>query len=276
MNISAVCSDIDGTLLDDKRELSKRTIEVISLIRHTTPVILASSRMPSAMRHLQRELGIEDHPLISYNGGYILRYRNRSEVYDVLDSVQIPLSVCSTIVSLSATIPVHVSLYSDNDWFAARSDQWTEREARITKVSPTILSFDRVIDNWQAAGRGAHKVMCMGDASHIDELTHSLEHLFPGELNIYRSKSTYLEIAPGSVSKASGLRKLMDHYYMKDLSMVMAFGDNYNDVEMIRSCGYGIAVANARPEVKSVAWRETAISKEDGVAVAIEKYFGLK
>lgn len=276
MNISAVCSDIDGTLLDNKRELSKRTIDVISSIRHTTPVILASSRMPSAMRHLQRELGIEDHPLISYNGGYILKYRNRSEVYDVLDSVQIPLSVCSTIVSLSATIPVHVSLYSDNDWFAARSDQWTEREERITKVSPAILSFDRVIDNWHAAGRGAHKVMCMGDASHIDELTRSLEHLFPGELNIYRSKSTYLEIAPGSVSKASGLRKLMDHYYAKDLGAVMAFGDNYNDVEMIRSCGYGIAVANARPEVKSVAWRETTTSKEDGVAAAIEKYFGLK
>lgn len=276
MNISAVCSDIDGTLLDSKRELSDRTIEVISRIRRNTPVILASSRMPSAMRHLQRQLGIEDYPLISYNGGYILKYKNGSESYDVLDSVQIPLSICSTIVSLSTTIPLHVSLYSNNDWFAARSDEWTEREERITKVSPTILSFDKVISNWDKSGYGAHKVMCMGDASHIDELTDALEHLFPGKLNIYRSKSTYLEIAPGSVSKASGLRKLMDHYYAKDLNSVMAFGDNYNDIEMIKSCGYGIAVANARPEVKSVAWSETINSKEDGVAVAIEKYFRLK
>jgi len=53
----------------------------------------------------------------------------------------------------------------------------------------------------------------------------------------------------------------------------MAFGDNYNDIEMIRNSGLGIAVENAIQEVKDVANEITLNSKEDGVAVAIEKYF---
>ena len=53
----------------------------------------------------------------------------------------------------------------------------------------------------------------------------------------------------------------------------MAFGDNYNDVDMIRNAGLGIAVGNAIQEVKDVAREITLASKEDGVAIAIEKYF---
>ena len=65
----------------------------------------------------------------------------------------------------------------------------------------------------------------------------------------------------------------MKERFDTDLSNVMAFGDNYNDVDMIRSTGYGIAVGNAIQEVKDVAKEITVNSKEDGVAIAIEKYF---
>jgi hydroxymethylpyrimidine pyrophosphatase-like HAD family hydrolase len=65
----------------------------------------------------------------------------------------------------------------------------------------------------------------------------------------------------------------MQQSFNTDLSGVMAFGDNYNDIEMIRNCGLGIAVGNAIQEVKDVAKEITLNSKEDGVAIAIEKYF---
>ena len=69
MKIRAICTDIDGTLLDSHRELSSRTVAAINSIKRDVPIILASSRMPGAIRHLQKELGIEDHPMICFNGG---------------------------------------------------------------------------------------------------------------------------------------------------------------------------------------------------------------
>ena len=57
MQIKLICSDIDGTLLNKDRELSKRTISAVKNIS-PTPFILISSRMPQAMSHLQEELMI--------------------------------------------------------------------------------------------------------------------------------------------------------------------------------------------------------------------------
>ena len=52
----------------------------------------------------------------------------------------------------------------------------------------------------------------------------------------------------------------------------MAFGDNYNDIDMLKAAGKGVAVGNAREEVKAVADEVTLNSTNDGVAVSIEKY----
>ncbi|HZI26493.1 MAG TPA: HAD hydrolase family protein, partial [Chryseolinea sp.] len=80
---------------------------------------------------------------------------------------------------------------------------------------------------------------------------------------------TYLEIAPKIISKASALELLLTELYKIPMSDVLAFGDNYNDMDLLRSVGLGIAVGNARQEVKEVAKEITLDSKQDGVAHAI-------
>jgi len=273
MKIRAVCTDIDGTLLDSRRELSPRTIAAIGRIRYRVPVILASSRMPGAMRHLQNQLGIADHPMICFNGGYVIYFEGDSPSPVVLDSVQIPLSICSTIIMLAKGTNLHVSLFAKDEWYAPSLDQWTEREERITKVSPTIMTFNDVMEKWDAAKSGAHKVMCMGPELEIEGMYSKLQTMFFNEIHVYQSKSTYLEISPKIISKASALKLVMEKRFKVDLSQVMAFGDNYNDIDMIQAVGIGIAVGNAIPEVKAVAREVTLNGREDGVAVAIEKYF---
>lgn len=272
MDIRAVCADIDGTLLDKNRELSPRTVSAIRNIKEKVPVILASSRMPGAMRHLQRDLGIEDYPLICFNGAYVIAYESGSPLPLVLDSVQIPLSACNAVLEITRTTGVHVSLFREDDWYAASHDQWTAREERITKVSPTILPLEQVMDQWRIANTGAHKIMCMGAEAEIEAIQHALQQSHHA-LHLYRSKTTYLEIAPSSISKASALRMVMKKKGYGDISQVMAFGDNYNDIELIRDAGLGIAVGNAIQEVKDVATEITLNAKEDGVAVTLEAYF---
>jgi len=272
MKFNALCSDIDGTLLDSHRALSIRTIAAIHRLPASVPVILASSRMPAAMRHLQVELGRPHEPLICFNGGYVLWERNGSEAPEVWTSVHIPLSVCHHIVALAKHTTLHVSLFESDHWYAAGEDSWTLREAGITKVQPTFKALDSVLKDWEEQKTGAHKIMCMGPEADIETMYHTLIETFPDELHVYRSKSTYLELAPKSISKATGLKLVMNKLNI-DMQTVIAFGDNYNDVEMLEAVGWGVAVANARDEVKIAAREIAPHHKADGVAITVEKYF---
>jgi Cof subfamily protein (haloacid dehalogenase superfamily) len=270
----AVCTDIDGTLLDARRQLSLATIEAFKKIPGDIPVILASSRMPSAMTHLQHELGVLHRPMICYNGGYVVHY-NGASTPEVIDNVQIPADVCERIVRLAAGTSINTSLYHADEWFAPVWDHWTEREARITKVEPRMEDSLAVIENWRTHGNGGHKLMCMGPENEINAMEDALRTSFGHAIHIYRSRPTYLELASIAVSKGSALKLLLDRKFGISLKQTIVFGDNYNDIDMLEAAGHGVAVADARPEVKAVANEVTFDSKSDGVAHSLRKHFDL-
>ena len=72
MKFKVLCSDLDGTLLSTKNNVSECTITEIQRSKNAIRVILVSARMPRSMTYLQRNLGIEDQPIIRYNGALIL------------------------------------------------------------------------------------------------------------------------------------------------------------------------------------------------------------
>ncbi|GAB3826500.1 Cof-type HAD-IIB family hydrolase [Pontibacter rugosus] len=273
MNLKAICTDIDGTLLNKERQLSERTIDTFRSLDKDIPVVLASSRMPSAMRHLQQELGILHNPLVCFNGGYIIYFEDGKTAPVQLDSTLVPAAVCTAIIELTRGTDIHISLYEQDNWYAPQLDYWAKREQNNTKVTPTISPLDAVLDAWHSSEAGAHKIMCMGPADEIEALYQELIKNYAAQIHAYRSKDTYIEIAPSAISKATALELLLESQFNIKLSEVMAFGDNYNDIDMLQAVGMGIAVGNAREEVKAVADKITLDSVDDGVAVAIEKYW---
>jgi Cof subfamily protein (haloacid dehalogenase superfamily) len=271
MKIAAVCTDIDGTLLDIRRELSPRTISSIQKISKDIPVILASSRMPAAMRHLQKALGIPHHPLICYNGGYTVHFEGEASASQIFTNEFIPADIASSVHDLSKGTDIHVSVYHKDAWYAPRLDQWTDREQRITKVNAEITDVAAVLSGWEK-NSGPHKVMCMGAENEIQIMEQQLQDRFNDQIHIYRSRPTYLELAPKIISKGAALALLLKKKYNIPMSEVLAFGDNYNDIDMVQAAGLGIAVGNARKEVKAVANEITLNSIDDGVAISIEKH----
>lgn len=266
MPIRIVFSDIDGTLLNEKRSLSKATIEIFKKLKGKTPIVLISARMPKAMRHLQKVGGIEDQPIIAYNGGLILKNK------EILHSTEIPNQLTETITAFDPNI--HFSLYHNDDWFIPKKDYWALREINNTKVDATLLSNEEVINQWKSKKIGAHKIMCMGNIDDIDRLFEYLETNYTNHLHLYRSKSTYIEISPKSISKKTAISYLLKHQYPKlTLAEAVAFGDNYNDMEMLNAVGYGVAVENAKQEVKDIAKYHTKAGVKDGVAAFLEKHF---
>jgi Cof subfamily protein (haloacid dehalogenase superfamily) len=264
MPYKLICSDIDGTLLNKDRELSESTIQEIKRVS-PIPFILISSRMPSAMRHLQVELGNTETPLIAYNGGLILDNNT------VLDSTFIDNKILKIIILKCNNTSIHLSLYHADEWYVPAMDYWAKREHNNTKVIPIVKSNEAVLKTWIEEKKGAHKIMCMGEENEIDTLYKSLEKTCSDDIMLYRSKSTYIEISHKSISKKTAIETLIKNCY-PEISMedVIAFGDNYNDVEMLKSVGMGVAVANANEAVMLVANMVTDTNKNDGVAKAIK------
>ncbi|MBQ4822850.1 Cof-type HAD-IIB family hydrolase [Aquimarina sp. MMG016] len=259
-----VFSDIDGTLLNKQRELSDFTISEIKRIKKTIPVILISSRMPSAMKHLQEELEITNQPLICYNGGLIL------VDHKPIHSTFIDTNIIEKLNLFNKDKSFHISLYHNDDWFVPEMDFWANREMENTKVTPVVKATEKVVEDWKISQKGAHKIMCMGEETYIDKAFDFLENNFGDTLHLYRSKPTYIEVAHKSISKLTAIEKLLDFHFDIPIADAVAFGDNYNDIAMIKAVGTGVAVANAKPETLEIADFITLSGKEDGVATYIK------
>lgn len=259
-----IFTDIDGTLLGPERVLTQATIDQVKRIKETIPFILVSSRMPKQMYHLQQDLGILNTPLIAFNGAYI------EKKGEVIHSSEIPISIIKDLVLLNEKAgedKIHISLFNANNWYVDKMDYWAKREETNTKISPEIKPNSEVLTLWEKENKGAHKIMCMGDKLRIDKIYQFLEENYNDVLHLYRSKDTYIEIASKEISKLTGIKTLLKCCYPTyNLEEVVAFGDNYNDEEMIGAVGHGVAVDNARDEVKAVAKSITQHHKEDGVA----------
>ena len=239
MTYKIAFTDIDGTLLNKERELSLKTIQTIKAL--PVPFILISSRMPNAMRHLQADLDIEKLPLICYNGGLIL-VDNKP-----IHSTEIPMNIHEVLQKLTTKHDFHVSWYHQDEWYVPSMDFWAKREENNTKVTPTVKPHLEVIKDWKNSKKGAHKIMCMGEADQIDKVYAYLEEHHANEIHLYRSKDTYIEIANKEISKLTAIESLLKHSYPDyKLSESVAYGDNYNDMEMLKAVGLGVAVQNAK------------------------------
>lgn len=268
MRFKAISSDIDGTLLNSERDLSPRLKAVVAAIPAEIPLILASARMPAAIRHLLLDLNRPAEALVAYNGGLVLDQKGQ-----VLESVTIPLPWVEEVVRITKDTQIHLSLFHEEDWYAPQADYWSNREIQNTKVTPTWMATEEVVSLWTTKNWGAHKIMCMGESGEIRALYEYLLLHGSEALHLYRSKETYLEIAPKQISKATGLARILQASHPFGMDQVIAFGDGYNDIDLLEQVGWGVALENAFPEVKAVANEISKHHKEDGVANTLERIF---
>ncbi|TXF89653.1 HAD family phosphatase [Neolewinella aurantiaca] len=269
MSYKIAFSDIDGTLLNADREPSPALKkEVKRLAASNIPFILISSRMPQAMTWIQDDLGITGLPLVCYNGGLVIVDG------EVVHSQEIPIIFLATIRKINEKLGLSVQLFHGEEWYVEEMDHYARREENNTRVKPQMRGNRETALDWADRPVSAHKIMVMGDPAGIDEMVARLEKITDGDyLHLYRSKDDYLEIASKEISKLTGISKVLEHKY-PDLTLAdcVAFGDNYNDIEMLEGVGLGVAVANARAEVLEVANITAGAAKEDGVALALKEF----
>lgn len=264
MKYKILCSDLDGTLLSTKSDVSDFTIAEISRIKAHVKIILVSARMPQSMTYLQRRLGIEHEPIVCYNGALILN--DQTEIL----STTIQLQNVEKVYEMANEHFVKLGLYYNNEWYVEENTERVRKEIYYTEATPFFRPTAETIADWQQRKVSAHKIMLMGIKDTIDALYPRLVEKLGAHVHLYRSNDTLIEVAPKTVSKLSAIEALLENG--NTLDDVIAFGDNYNDLEMLRLSGYGVAVENAREEVKAIADHVTNANTEDGVAQFIKEH----
>ena len=93
-----------------------------------------------------------------------------------------------------------------------------------------------------------------------------------GKMNVFRSEPFFLELVPNGIDKARSLAVLLEELGMEREEMI-AVGDGFNDLSMIRFVGLGVAMANAQEVVRQAADHITLSNEEDGVAAVVDRFF---
>lgn len=267
MNYKILCSDLDGTLLSSKNDVSDTTISEISKIKRKLKVVLVSARMPKAMTYLQKRLGIVNEPIVCYNGALVMQGKKK------IFSTTIDLSLIEKIYLMTKELGINIGFYHGEDWFASENTYFIQKEIQYTKTSPIFMPSLDILKHWRERKLGAHKLMLMGNKKALDLIVWEIKRELASKLILYRSSDILIEVAPQNTSKLLGIQKLLNDN--QSLDDVIAFGDNYNDIEMIKGVGYGVAVGNARDEVKAISDYITLNNIEDGVAHFISKYLSI-
>ncbi len=258
-------SDIDGTLLNPQRSLSRATEAAIRrVVGAGHHFVLCSSRPPTSMRILEAIYEGSGVPLVAYNGGLVLNSAGTA----VLDT---PIDADSALLIYEACWErdLHASFYAGNDWFAWGNDRWSERESNNTMVAPNSRRASEYVESDQVTEAPPHKIMCMGNANLINDLETMLSS--NDAVVTYRAKDTYLEIANSAVSKGDGVLVAAAELGV-EMRDVHVFGDNFNDLPAFAVAGTAVAVANANPAVLDAADVITSAHHDDGVARYLENW----
>lgn len=263
--IKLVAIDLDDTLLRDDLTISSYTQVVFKKVRELdVSITLATGRMFASARPYAELLGF-DIPLITYQGALVKNALSGEVVYHR----PLSLEVARRVIAYGRKKEVQVNFYLNDKLYVERITPQGEHYAALAGVP-----FNRVSDLEELLVEGnPMKLLLIEDESVIDTFALELRAILDEaglEAHLTKSKPLYLEVSHPEATKGVALRELARRLDI-NREEVMAFGDSFNDLEMIRFAGVGVAVANARPEVRRCARYITASNNDDGVAAALEK-----
>ena len=256
MEVKIVFSDIDGTFLTNSHEVTPKTeLAVKTLLEKNIPFVLVSARMPEAIYPITKKIGVKI-PIISYSGALVLT-EDEKILHDKKISAENTKKVLEEI--LQKYSDATINYYSGRKWFVKNFDDRVKGEMNITKVTAELANFNELLEK----NILPNKILIMAEPATCAKMETELGEKFPA-LNVVRSSKTLLEIMDRAVSKAAGIEILLKHFNLS-IENALAFGDNYNDVELLKFVGCGVALDNAPDDVKKIADKITTSNEDDGI-----------
>lgn len=262
----AIALDLDGTLTNHDKEITPMTHNMLmNAQRDGAHIILASGRPTYGIAPIAENLEIEKYGgyILSYNGGKIIDWTTKEELY----ANSLPESVLPILYKYAKENGHAILGYAGNEIVTETpDDKYVKEESRINKMN--IRKVECLLDELTPHPT---KLLMTGEPEDMKTAEEKLRTLVGSDMDVFRSAPFFIELVPKGIDKAQSLMRLLDRIGLTPKDMI-AFGDGYNDISMLKLAGMGVAMANAAPEVKAQADYVTLSNEEDGVAAAIEKF----
>ncbi|WP_203628298.1 Cof-type HAD-IIB family hydrolase [Lacticaseibacillus mingshuiensis] len=281
--IRIIASDMDGTLLNDKNEVSQENADAIKAAQAAgIEFMVATGRGLSEAKPLFADHDL--HPaFITING---------AKVYDEQEALKVEAAIPHPLaLSITQTLS-EANIYYE--LFTSRGIASDDRARRIQNVADVLVKLNPDTPYKIAVALSAARLELI-HITYVDDYAELLtdpavkiykvvafsregqaklagvKKVFDatGELAVTSSAANNLEINSIAAQKGTALEAYASQKGIR-MDEVMAIGDNLNDASMIKMAKYGVAMGNAIPEIKKIAWWTTATNRENGVAVAIQ------
>lgn len=262
----AIALDLDGTLTNHEKVVTPKTREaLLKAASEGAVIILASGRPTYGIEPVAEclELNQRGGYILSYNGGNIVNAQTGEKLF----SQFLPDEVIPELYAYAKEHDHALLGYAGNEIITEMpDDEYVKEESRINKMNI------RKVDNlFEALEPHPTKLLMTGAPTLMLKAEEELVEKLGDKMDIFRSAPFFLELVPKGIDKAKSLTRLLAKINLTPSDLI-AFGDGYNDLSMLKLAGMGVAMENAAPEVRAEADYVTLSNEEDGVAAALEHF----
>jgi Cof subfamily protein (haloacid dehalogenase superfamily) len=274
MPIKLIALDIDGTLLTYRSELTPRTRAAIEAAQaQGVKVVLVTGRRFGSAHQLIQELQL-DVMLISHNGALT----KDVVTLDTLGYHPLNVDLAQQVVHAGREFGADVICCDDPHGHGVMV---------LEGISASNRALHKYLEKYWHAVREVEdllsyldhdpiQMMFSGCCDPMDEFATLLQASLGDQIQLFKTRYrtidlTILDALSNTASKGSSLAEIAAQQGIA-AEEVMAIGDNFNDLTMLRYAGLGLVMGNAEEELKQMGFEVTASNAEDGVAQAIEKY----
>lgn len=266
MKYKLLVLDLDGTLTNTRKEVTEHTrTTLIKAQEQGLKIVLASGRPTYGISPLANLLQLDKYEgyVLSYNGGEIIDWKTGELLYkNLLDPEVLPyLYQCAN--------DNHFAIVTyDGEYVLTEypDDEYVLKEALLN-----VMKIKKVDNFLKAVQHPIAKCLIVGEPTRLAVLEKEMYNHLHDRMGVFRSEPYFLELVPKGIDKAQSLAVLLKEIGMTKDEMI-AVGDGFNDLSMIKYAGLGVAMSNAQEVVKENADFITLSNEEDGVAHVVEKF----
>ena len=266
--IRILAIDIDGTLLNSKSILEKKTIEALRELEEIgVRIVLNSGRVFSSVMYYANQ--ISKNPVIIANNGAILG----TDYDNIIKSYPLEDEVVNRLYNLSKENKLDFHFYDLDTYY---SDTFNERKLKHLLKDPNVNSdysvnlsiSDNPLKDLRAKNHKAYKFQLNG-ISEDDEIVKVIKNDFNDKLYFTSSTNGVVEMMTKNVSKLETLKEFAKITGLKT-SNIAAIGDGLNDYEMLSGAEISFAMGNSKDELKEIASHVVRDNDNGGIIEACE------
>ncbi|ASJ20851.1 Cof-type HAD-IIB family hydrolase [Brachyspira hampsonii] len=260
--IKLIAADLDGTLLNGNKEISEYNQQIIKKLinEYNINFILSSGRPYEGIKNYNEILENNTYSII-FNGASIADNNGKIIFRKTLDE-----DASKEIIELSKKYDVCIHVYDNGKYIVSKEDfpikSYVQRENKVNVVMGLENINDYRFD----------KMLILGQRDILEKLKKEIDEL--NSVHTCFSGTLFLEAVDKEANKGNALKWICENKKI-DIKDTIAFGDNFNDIEMIEYSGIGVAMENAEEIVKQKADYVTLSNEEDGVGRFLKNFFEL-